>query len=90
MPKLIGLPGVAGGEIDDMSYFSSITDGLKKLTSFRAVTAAGDNGAVTVYKDDEGHYRCMFARHMTNHDETTTPTKSGVRDWLKSWHPKMH
>ncbi|HYD60549.1 MAG TPA: hypothetical protein VEC35_09355 [Noviherbaspirillum sp.] len=89
MLNLTGLPGVAGGKIDSATYFSDVADALRQLDKHRAVLAAGDCGAVTVYVDDAGKYRCAMHRRMFTLNESIVSSKAAVRAWLKRWHPQI-
>ena len=68
----------------------SATGFIDKLKSYRAVISAGDNGSCTVWKDDEGKYRCEFTRYMVTKDAQTFTSLRGVRGWLRDWMPKQN
>lgn len=88
MGNLIGLPGVKNGVIEDVKFFQSIEQGMRALRTDRAVTAAADYGAVTVYKDDDDNFRCLFSVHGTDLDDSILTTKKAVKDWLRKFFPK--
>ncbi len=87
MGNLIGLPGVKGGKIADVSFAKSVSGAMKVLRTHRAVTGAGDHGAWTVWRDDDGKYRCDFSRHRVTVNEIVADTKRAVRGWLTAWVP---
>lgn len=89
MGSLIGLPGVAGGRIDDVSFFRTVSHAMKLLVTDRAATAAGDHGAVTVYRDDTGKWHCAFHRHWMEVEHTVVERKTDIRSWLLQWLPQI-
>lgn len=89
MGNLVGLPGVAGGKIEDVQMASSVSGAMKVLRTDRAVTGAGDHGAWTVWKDDEGAYRCEFQRHYCTLNQSTYTQKKNVQGWLRTWLPRV-
>ena len=86
--KFVDLPGVTGDV--DYSYLNSVSDGIRNLRKLRAMSTAGDDGAVTIWVDDEGTYR--GARYVYDNERSSIKTKT-LRDmkiWLKSELPKIH
>lgn len=83
----VGLSGVRGGKLRGLR-FHSVTGALRLLTESRLVTTANDEGAIDIYIDDKGNYRCLFMRYLCVLNETHLKTKSGVKAWLKIWLPK--
>lgn len=90
MGTLINLPGVTGGRIDNAPFFNSISQAIRLLSTYRACTDAGDHGAVTVYRGDDGRFHCVFHRHHIELDQTIVTTKKDVRRWLTEWYPRVH
>ena len=88
MSTLINLPGVAGGRIDDVPFFNSVTQAMRLMLKHRACTGAGDHGAMTVYRGDDGRLHCVFHRHCIEIDHTITVSKKDVRRWLVEWYPR--
>lgn len=80
--KMTGLQGVEGGCIENAVLFRSVTAGMRGLRESRAINAANDNGAVAVWKDDDGNYRCERAKWRMPQQEVTFKTKAHVRAWL--------
>ncbi len=89
MGDLVGLPGVKG-RIENVKYADSVSGAMKAFKTERAVTGAGDFGAWTIWKDDEGRYRCDFSRYCATVNTEMFGTKVGVREWLKKWLPQVH
>jgi len=86
--ELTGLPGikrrrVRAALVNSISAFMAVF-----MTRTKAATGAGDHGAVNVYIDDDGSYRCQFMRRHTVIDASWFTTKAGVRRWLSEWWPK--
>lgn len=85
--RLVDLPGVAGGVIEDAMFAKSVSGAINVLRKHRAATGAGDYGAWTIWRDDNGHIRCEFSRHRMAINETTCRSLNEVRDWLVEWLP---
>ena len=49
---------------------------------------AGNNGSVTVWRDDDGHVRAMFQRYHQTLDNIVNPSDSELQDWLTTWLPQ--
>lgn len=56
---------------------------LKALTRYRAVTTAGDIGALTVWRDDSGQLRGERYRNMGTRDAQIFRSKRAMAVWLK-------
>lgn len=89
MRSLINLPGVAG-QIDNVPFCRSPAHAIRLLKVHRAVTDAGDHGAVSVYRADDGQWNCLFSRWRSDVDHSVFDTKKGVRAWLDKWHPTIN
>lgn len=88
MPKLVGAPGVKGGKLD-VQFAKSVADGMRLLNSDGAFVMAGSNGALVVYTDDDGQYRCVFERHLEMLSEVTVGSKLKVQEWLRQWREQL-
>lgn len=89
MPELVGIEGIKSGRVD-CQIVSSITELFRVLKPKLAATAAGDNGALSVWIGDDGHYRTSFHRkYATLNGPNIIFTKAKVREWLKEWWPHM-
>ncbi len=90
MGSLINLPGVAAGRIDDVPFFQSPAHAMRLLRQHRACTDAGDHGAVSIWRADNGKWNCVFNRRHIDIDHSAFDYKKDVRVWLNAWHPKIH
>lgn len=89
MGSLINLPGVAAGRIDDVPFFQSPAHAMRLLGQHRACTGAGDHGAVSIWRADDGKWNCLFSRRHIDIDHSAFDYKKDVRVWLDAWHPKI-
>jgi hypothetical protein len=89
MVQLVGLPGVSR-EKTEAAFVRSVTAASKELRAGNAITSAGDCGAVNVWKDDEGMWRCEFHRFMVTIDSKTFKYLAAVCEWLREWMPRMN
>jgi hypothetical protein len=89
MHRLINLPGVAGGCIERVQFFHSVTEAMELLRTDRACTGSGDNGATTVWRGDAGEWHCAFHRRLVELDHTVVKHKKDVLTWLKVWFPQI-
>lgn len=87
----VGLDGVRGGKLNPRGkHMARTAAGLMAiLKKGRICSAAGDNGSVTVWRDDKGQYRCEFSRWLSCVDSQVFTTKAAVLRWLVEWMPKM-
>lgn len=93
MGEYVGLDGVRGGRIKPRgSHMAKSVSGLMYILNNggRVCSASGDHGALTVWRTDNGVYRCNFSRYKNTIGDATCETKAGVRRWLKDWLPKCH
>lgn len=84
-----GLPGVAGEKLEG-PMTESVSGFMAALRGNRICSAVGSNGAVTVWKDDDGMWRCDFSRYCSTVCGATVKTKAQVREWLREWMPERH
>lgn len=85
---LAGLPGIRKKMVK-AAWAKTPSGFIAALARHRAVTAAGDDGAVNAYRDDAGNYRAHFSRHWSILSEETFASKAALRRWLEEWLPKM-
>ena len=87
MPMLRGLPGTKRDQ--RAVYVTSPTAAMRALRNKLAATAAGPEGAVSVWRDDAGAYRCDFQWHRVSYESRTFRTLRDVRGWLTLWLPRV-
>jgi|GEM_PF-1100940 len=85
---LAGLPGVAAEETQAVDV-TSPSDASQFMRKGMAVTAAGDSGAVVVWKGDDGKWRCEFMRFLRTIDQRKFTAMAAAWQWLKEWWPQM-
>lgn len=81
---LIGLEGVKAHEVacDFITRSSQIRGIIKKGN---AVTAAGYNGAINIWKDDAGYLRGEAMRHFISLDKKIFTDMKEVKSWADKW-----
>ena len=62
---------------------------LRSIRNYRIVSAAGDYGAVTVWRRDDGQYGSAFSVWMVHRAEATHTSLKSLGAWLDTWLPKM-
>ena len=91
MPILTGLEET----IHDIEcrFFRRTDRALRLLDLGFAVTAAGDNGAINIWKvwseGSEWDYHCKSMRFCQTKDYQIFKTKQEIIPWLKSWLRKI-
>ena len=88
VPHLVGLPGVRKKKIDAV-FFQKPQQASRLLRTHRGLTAASDNGAISVWIDDAGLYRAAFYRRFITLTEWRGKKKTRLTEWLKVWMPQM-
>ncbi len=84
MPKLCNLEGIKKEKID-AEFFGKALEIKKILDSGKAATAADENGALNVWKDDEGFFRCTAMRFCSTINEERFADFKDVEKWAKKW-----
>lgn len=87
--KSTGLPFVRGGTLRG-PMVKSASAFLTALRRYRICSSSGCHGAVVVWLDDAGLYRCHFMRWRVTIAEACFRTKREVKDWLKLWLSRQH
>lgn len=89
MPELRGLTGVKGDALP-CQHVASVEQVLSRMrTKRRAVTAAGPEGALNVWRDDAGRLRSNFCRYRSTVDEAVHEDFDSLHAWLNVWWQKM-
>lgn len=91
MGSYTGLDGVKGGEIRPRGKHMArtVSGFMEILKKGRICSAVSDNGAVTVWRADDGTYHCDFGRWRSSINHTTFMTKANVRLWLRKYLPQI-
>ncbi len=87
MAELRGLAGVRGALA--CQHVASIDQAIRRIPKRRAVTAAGPDGAVNVWRDDAKRLRSNFCRYKHTVNEAEHEDIDCLRAWLNIWWPKM-
>lgn len=83
------LPGVKGGKLKG-PMARTISDFRSAMVSNRAISSAGDHGAVMVWQDDAGQWRACFMQYQNTVASAEFSSKAAVLPWLRTWLPKQH
>lgn len=89
MGQLQGLKGTDGRKIDCM-FIESGKEIEVILQNNKAATAADNNGAINVYKDDEDNIRCEVMRYCKTLEEKTFKTFAPAIKWVDKWILKIN
>lgn len=84
---LVDLPDTTGDVQAVM--VGSVTEAAKYLRQQMAVTAAGLTGALNVWRDDNGEWRCEFMRNLVTVERANFAHVAAVVQWLKEWWPSV-
>lgn len=84
---LVGLPDTR--KVRKTLMFRTITQCLEILRKRIAATAASDNGAINVWDDKFGMWRCERQRYMARQSAGSFKTLKEVVAWLKVELPKI-
>lgn len=79
---LHGLPGRSEKETP-FRRLKTPAQAVKSLTKKHAVSTAGDNGALTAWRQDDGTFRAERYFYCKMVDQWTGPSKAGLREWLE-------
>lgn len=82
------LPGVAGGILEG-PIVRSPRAAVDALLTYRASSAAGDEGAIQVWIDDRGVYHAGLYRYSATIAQASFQTKVALITWLRAWWPAM-
>ena len=81
--QLIGLPDTR--KIRHCERFRTPAGAIALLRRKIVGTTADSNGALNVYMDKFGKYRCIACRHLCEIDSQTFTSLAAVRKWLVIW-----
>ena len=82
-----GLPGVKAKKLKGLMV-RSVRGYLVALKTHRVASDAGDHGACSVHRQDDGNYCCMYMVRWSTQEQSVFSSQRQVSAWLKEWHPK--
>lgn len=86
--RLVGLPDTKGViEADGVSSFAAV---LRALRAGHAATTAGDDGAINIWRDDNGKLRGEVMRFMITQDSQTFNNQALIAPWFRKWFTIIH
>ena len=86
--QLIGLAGTR--KVRHCEFFESPSGAVSCLRRKMASTSAGDYGAINVWDDKDGNYRCESMAHYNVLDSQVFSSLRAVRSWVSIWLRKIH
>lgn len=87
MPQLVGLPGTK--KPLTCQRVASVEHAVRRIQKRRAVTAAGSNGAINVWRDDTKQLRSAFCRYRATLAVAEHADLDSLRRWLEEWWPQL-
>lgn len=88
MPALIDLEGTSRKSIESL-FITKGSDIEVILANEYAATTAGHNGAINVWKDDDGNIRCEVLKHFASIEKKTYSSLSLATIWVNKWIKKI-
>ena len=85
--QAVGLSGTR--HLRHAEMFKTVAGAIRLLKKRIVATSAGDNGAVNVWNDKNGKYRCESYQYRSVLDSRVFSSFGGVRSWLKEWLKKI-
>lgn len=82
--QLEHLPGIKKSPVK-AAYIKNVTEARKYLGKYRAITSAGDDGAINIHIDDSGTYRCEYMVYWIAYSSVSVRTKKDAMNWLKNY-----
>lgn len=86
LKDLEGRPGLTRAE-----FVSSRTAAMRAFRANKAVTSAGNTGAINIWRDRYrvGMLHASFSRNRLTHNHATMFTLADLNSWLKTWWPEI-
>lgn len=88
MAHFTGLAGVRQKKIAGVLVNRTISAFMTAIKKHRVASAAGDMGAITLWRDDRGQLRGAFCRYLSVLSEEQFTSQAAARRWLSSWLPE--
>lgn len=89
MGVLKNLDGVSKTEVEAV-FIEKVSDIKKILREGKAATDAGFRGAINIWCDDAGIYRCEAIRFLRTIEEKKFKKLSEVEEWAVNWIKKIN
>lgn len=83
----VGLPGTR--KETKLTFVTSPTDAARFLRAGQSVTAAGDDGAMIVWRDVDGNFRCEFYQRLSTKDSRNFRYLASAAAWMKEFWPRL-
>ena len=80
---MTGLPDTA--KVRRATYISNAVEATRLLSKGKVATTANDHGAITLWRDRYGRYRCEAHRNLSTIDSQSFTNLSSVRYWTRRW-----
>ena len=84
MGKLVGLEGTTETERDCL-FIEKASEIEVVLRNGYAASSADDNGAINIWVDDEGKYRCVSMRWCVTQESRIYKKISSAINWAEKW-----
>lgn len=84
-----GLPDVAGGRVLTGPIVSTIEEAVAALETHAACTMAGDQGSITLWRDDQERLRGAFTAWNAIKDLQVLESEAALRAWLTEWMKRL-
>ncbi len=81
--KLVDLPETFNER--EAYLFKNVSQAIKFLREKKAITSAGDNGAINIWDDFYGNYRCEAMRHCNILEIKIYTNLKDTAAWIKDW-----
>ncbi len=88
MGNLVGLEGTNGREMEAV-FIKKPSDIRKILRAGKGATTADDNGAINIWRDDEGMIRCDAMAYMRSLEKKKYKTLTEAEKWVAKWLNKI-
>lgn len=88
MGTLIDLEGLSVKEVE-CEFIKKPSDIRKIFKAGKAATTADTNGALNIWKDDEGIIRCNAMAWLQSLEKKQFKTLAGAEKWIAKWLKKI-
>jgi len=78
------------GRKETKAVFITKASEIKNITTDVAATAAGARGAISIWLDNDNHFRCEAMRYLVSVDTQIYSDVNKVEAWAKEWLSKIN